>query len=237
MAKSNRGGRRANTATQQTNTASNTTSTTVNAPIGKYVAMTDTMAQTLRDNVDDRYTSDVKDAIKLYISKTTDSQGYSYSQNLNYKLENNMTMNATEKFIDKYMQQGMHPIGNDVVLTRACHDDFLKDLGIKDYSKMTETQLKQALIGGTYTTKSYDSFSYDDNKNPFLTGPQSGGREVIIKAKTSAKTPVVFGAKSQSEIIVHKGTDRKITNVYFSGKTATPRGRGSKPQIIVEVEI
>ena len=238
MAKRNIGGRRASNPTPQTNTQNNTQSNvTVNAPIGKYVAMTDAMAQTLRDNVDDRYTSDVKDAIKLYISKTTDSQGYSYSQNLNYKLENNMTMNATEKFIDKFIQQGMHPIGNDVVLTRACHDDMLKDLGIKDYSKMTEAQLKQALIGGVYTTKSYDSFSYDDNRNPFLTGQQSGGREVIIKAKTSAKTPVVFGAKSQSEIIVNKATDRKITNVYFSGKIATPRGRSSKPQIVIEVEI
>jgi hypothetical protein len=237
MAKSNRGGRRANTATQQTNTANNTTNTTVNAPIGKYIVMTDAMAQTLRDDVDDRYTSDVRDAIKNYISKATDSKGFSMSQNLNYHLDNNTKLDATEKFIDKYIQQGMHPIGNDVVLTRACHDNCLQDLGIKDYSKMTEAQLKQALVGGTYTTKSYDSFSYDDNKNPFLTGPNAGGREVIIKAKVSAKTPIVFGAKSQSEIIVNKGTDRKITNVYFNGKTATPRGRGSLPQVVIEVEI
>ena len=231
MAKSNRGGRRANVSTQPAQTTPTSSGT------ARFVKMSDAMAQQVRDDVDDRYTSDVKDAIKLYISKVTDANGYSYSQNLNYKLENGTKLNATEKFIDKYMKDGMHDLGHNVTLTRACHDDMLKDLGISDYSKMSEAQLKQALVGGTYNTKSYDSFSYDETKNPFLTGPQSGGREVIIKAKAPKTTQVVFGAKSQSEIIVNKGTQRKITNVYFNGKTATPRGRGSKPQLVVEVEI
>ena len=232
MAKSNRGGRR--------NSGPSTTiiGTTQNvASSGKYGVMDDAMAQQVRDNVDDRYTSDVKDAIKLYISKTTDSQGYSYSQNMNYKIDNNLPMNATEKFIDKYMQQGMHDLGNDVVLTRACHDDILKDIGIKDYSKLDAQTLQNKLVGLEYQTKAYNSFSYDDSKNPFLTGPQAGGREVIIKAKAGKNTKVVFGAKSQSEIITNKGTKYKITNVYYSGKTATPRNGASKPQIVIEVEV
>ena len=226
MAKSNRGGRRAGNITQSTPTSTRT-----------YTNMTDAMAQQVRDDVDDRYTSDVKDAIKQYISKATDSNGYSFSQNLNYKLDNNLPLNATEKFMDKYIQQGMHDLGHDVNLTRACHDDILKDLGISDYSKMTESQLKQALVGGIYKTTAYNSFSYDESKNPFLTGPQSGGREIIIKAKARSDTKVVFGAKSQAEIVTNKGTQQKITNVYFSGKTATPRGKSSRPQLVIEVEM
>lgn len=231
MAKSNRGGRRSSASTTVIGTTQNVASS------GKYGVMDDAMAQQVRDNVDDRYTSDVKDAIKLYISKTTDSQGYSYSQNMNYKIDNNLPMNATEKFIDKYMQQGMHDLGNDVVLTRACHDDILKDIGIKDYTKLDAQTLQNKLVGLEYQTKAYNSFSYDDSKNPFLTGSQAGGREVIIKANANKNTKVVFGAKSQSEIITNKGTKYKITNVSYTGKTATPRNGASKPQILIEVEV
>lgn len=231
MAKSNRGGRNKNIVQPQQQT------TTTSSGPRTFKTMTDTEAQQIRNEVDDRYTSDVKDAIKLYISKATDSQGYSMSQNLNYKLDNGLKLNASEKFIDKYMQKGMHDLGKDTILTRACHDDILKDLGIKDYTKMTEAQLNKALVGGTYQTKSYNSFSYDDSKNPFLTGPQSGGREVIIKASAPSTTKVVFGAKSQSEMITDKGTKYQIKKVYYSGKTATPRTGASKPQVVIEVEI
>lgn len=243
MAKSSRGGRRT-TASTSANVAQTTSASTTSVPTssssGKYVAMTDTMAQQVRDDVDDKYTSDVRDAIKQYISKATDSQGRSFSQNLNYKLDNGQQLNATEKFIDKYIQQGMHPLGNDVVLKRACHSDILSDLGIKDYTKLTEAQLNQKLVGGTYTTKAYNSFAYDDSKNPFISGPNAGGREVIIISNASKDTPVVFGAKSQAEIITNKGVQHTIKRVYFSGKNASPQsgphsGR-SVPQLIIEVD-
>ena len=230
MAKSNRGGRNKNIQQPQATTTQSTGTRS-------YRTMTDADAQQIRNDVDDRYTSDVRDAIKEYISKATDSQGYSMSQNLNYKLDNGIKLNATEKFMDKYMQQGMHDLGMNTTLTRACHDDVLKDLGIKDYSKMTEAQLNKALVGGVYTTKAYNSFSYDTSKNPFLTGPQSGGREVIIQASAPSTTKVVFGAKSQAEIITNKNTQYRIKKVSYTGKTATPRTGPSRPQILIEVEI
>lgn len=234
MAKGSRGGRRATT----TQTISTTPTPSVSTGTRSYGTMTDTMAQQLRDDVDDNYTSDVVDAIKLYISKKTDSAGYSYSQNLNYKLDNDMKLNTNEKFIDKNMQQGMHDLGNDVVLTRACHDDVLKSLGIQDYSKLTEQQLQSKLVGGTITSKAYMSFSYDESKNPFLTGSQSGGREVIWKVNAGKNTKVVFGAKSQAEIITNKGTQYKITNVKYTNKMATPRNSAtSKPVVIIEAEV
>lgn len=223
MAKNNRGGRTKSIST-------------ITASSGNYVTMTDAIAQQIRDDVDDRYESDVVDAIKNYISKATDSQGYSTSQSLNYKLDNGMKLNPTEQFIHDNIQKGMHDLGVNTTLTRACHDDMLKALGIKDYSKLSEAQLKSKLIGTEYKTTAYSSFGYDDSKNPFLTGNQAGGREVIIKAKTGSNTKVVFGAKSQGEIVTNIGTQYKINNVYYSGGTATPRNGSSKPVIVLEVE-
>ena len=173
MAKGNRGGRR----TQ--NTASSGS-----GGVFSYGNFSDQDAQALRDDTDDRYTPSVLDAIKQYISKADAGGGYSMSQIFNNKLNNDLKLNANEKFMDKFLQQGMHPIGKDVILYRGAHEDFLQQLlGVKNYSNMTEQQLKQALIGAEYTTKSYTSASYDKSKNPFYTGPNSGGREIEMEIK------------------------------------------------------
>ena len=223
MAKNNRGGRTKSSSISQ-------------ASSGTYVQMTDAIAQQIRDEVDDRYDSDVVDAIKNYISKATDSNGFSVSQNLNYKLDNGLKLNATEQFVHDNIKNGMHDLSVDTTLTRACHDDILQKLGIKDYSKLSEAQLKAKLVGTEYETTAYSSFGYDDKKNPFISGQNSGGREVIIKAKTGKNTQVVFGAKSQGEIITNIGTQYRINDVYYSGATATPRNKGSKPVVVLEVE-
>jgi hypothetical protein len=206
---------------------------------GTFNIMTDADAQQLRDDVDDMYTADVVDAIKNYISNSNpNGDGFSHAQNLNYKLDNGLPLNATEAFIDNNIQDGMHSLGNNTQLTRGCHDDLLKSMGISDYSKMSESQLKQKLVGTTLQTTSYMSTSYDVSKNPFLSSSSgvSGGREVVLKINAKSTTKGVFGAKSQAEIILNKGTNMNIKNVYYDGTTATPRGRGSMPRVVIEVE-
>lgn len=229
MAKGSRGGRRASSGGSS----------------GTFSTMDDTYAQQLRNDVDSMYSPSVRDAIKQYIANDTKGTGkaYSMSQTLNYKLNNGTPLDANEAYMVKYLQKGMHSIGKDVVLTRGCHEDFLQGLGINNYGNMTESQLKGALVGTEFKTKSFSSFSYDTSKNPFLSGAQSGGREVIIKQNTKNSTKMIFGAKSQSEIITNIGTESKITNVYFakdaSGNTkrAYPRGSmTSKPVLIIETE-
>ena len=218
MAKGSRGGRRSG---------------------GTFLAMTDSDAQQLRDDVDDMYTADVVDAIKNYISNSNpNGDGFSHSQNLNYKLDNGIPLNATESFIDSNIQAGMHSLGNGVQLTRGCHDDILKTIGINDYSTMTESQLKKQLVGTTLKTTSYMSTSYDVSKNPFLSSSSgvSGGREVVMKINAKSTTKGVFGAKSQAEIVLNKGTNISIKNVYYDGTYATPRGKGTKPRVVLEVE-
>ena len=177
-------------------------------------------------------------ARKLYVSDATDSAGFSFSQNLNYKLDNGLKLDANEQFMANMLGNGMRPIGKDTMLFRAAHDDILKQLGIKDYAQMTQAQLQQKLVGTTMQTTSYTSWSYDKSKNPFLPGqPNGGGREVYMVTKAASNTQMFFGAKSQAEVVTNVGTNLKISKVYYDGTYATPRLRGkSVPRIVIELE-
>lgn len=203
-----------------------------------YGKFDDNDAQKLRDDMEDMYDPDVTDAIKLYISNSNpNGDGFSHSQNLNYKLDNGMALNPTEKYIDDNIQAGMHAIGKDSELVRYCHDDILKSAGISDYTKMSDPQLQSALVGKTFKTTSYMSTSYDGSKNPFRpSASQGGGREVVMKIKAGKDTKMVFGAKKQAEIVLNKGTNFKITGIKYDGSYATPRNSSRKPRVEIEIE-
>lgn len=204
--------------------------------------MDDTDAAQLRDDMDGNYEPDVVNAIKMYISDAdVNGDGFSFSQNMNYKLENGKPLDVNEKYIDDFIQLGMHDIGQNANLFRACHDDVLKDLGISDYTKMTESQLQSALVGTVFKSKSYMSTSYDKKKSPFYHGNSSsgvsGGREVYMNIKAKGDTKIVFGAKSQAEFIINKGTNFRITGIRYDGTYASPRGsQRSKPRVILDIE-
>ena len=251
MAKSGRGGRRAG--------GGGGGILLSNIPVNAQ-PLTDADADQLRQLQDSMYDANTAAAVKMYISNTNfDGQGHSLSQTMNYLLDNDVDLQtatpgnlsfvygvnlndrqvASMQFTDSYMGIATHPIGKDVVLQRGAHDDLLQNVfGISDYSKLSQQQLQQRLVGQGFKTKSYMSTSYDVNKNPFLSknSMQSGGREVVYNIKAGSATKMLFGAKSQSEIIIDKGTNFKITGVRYSGQTATPRGGRPKPQIIIDIE-
>lgn len=232
------GGRGASSSIGQSHTGLTMTGMGAVASNIVYGTFDDNDAQKLRDDMEDVYDPDVTDAIKLYISDSNpNGDGFSHSQNLNYKLDNGMPLNPTEKFIDDNIQAGMHSIGKDSNLVRYCHDDILKSAGIKDYTKMSDAQLQSALVGKTFKTTSYMSTSYDGSKNPFNpTAVGGGGREVVMNIKAGKGTKMVFGAKKQAEIVLNKGTDFKITGIHYDGTYATPRNSGRKPRVIIDVE-
>ena len=232
------GGRGAKSSISQSNTSITMTGTGATASNNVYGTFDDNDAQKLRDDMEDVYDPDVTDAIKLYISDSNpNGDGFSHSQNLNYKLDNGIALNPTEKFIDDNMQAGMHSIGKDSNLVRYCHDDILISAGINDYTKMSEAQLQSALVGKTIVTASYLSTSYDGKKNPFNPSASGGGgREVVMNIKAGKDTKMVFGAKKQAEIVLNKGTNFKITGIHYDGTYATPRNSGRKPRVILDVE-
>ena len=232
------GGRGARSSVGQSHTGAVLTGSDGGGSNISYGVFDDNDAQKLRDDMEDIYDPDVTDAIKLYISDSNpNGDGFSHSQNLNYKLDNGMPLNVNEAFIDRNIQAGMHAIGKDSELVRYCHDDILKSAGISDYTKMSDSQLQSALVGKTFTTTSYMSTSYDGKKNPFNpNASKGGGREVVMKIKAGKDTKMVFGAKAQAEIILNKGTNFKITGIKYDGSYANPRNSGRKPRIELEIE-
>lgn len=242
MAKGSRGGRRSSgggASIAQSNTPATKTGTGANITPANYSNFDDADASKLRMDLDDVYDDpDVTAAIKLYISDSNpNGDGFSHSQNLNYKLDNGMKLNATEKYIDDNIQAGMHSLGKNSNLVRFCHDDILQKCGIKDYTKLTDAQLQSKLIGTKLQTTAYMSTSYNVKNNPFAPGkPGGGGREVVMNVKASKDTKIVFGAKKQSELVINKGTNMKITGVHYDGSTAYPRGKGARPRVVIDVE-
>lgn len=232
------GGRGARSSIGQSHTGAVLTGSGMGASNITYSAFDDNDAQKLRDDMEDIYDPDVTDAIKLYISDSNpNGDGFSHSQNLNYKLDNGIPLNVNEKFIDDNIQMGMHSIGKDSKLVRYCHDDILKSAGITDYTKMSDAQLQSALVGKTFQTTSYMSTSYDGKKNPFNPSASGGGgREVVMNINAGKDTKMVFGAKKQAEIVLNKGTNFKITGIHYDGSYATPRNAGRKPRVVLDIE-
>ena len=232
------GGRGARSSISQSHTGAVLTGTGAGAGNITYGTFDDNDAQKLRDDMEDIYDPDVTDAIKLYISDSNpNGDGFSHSQNLNYKLDNGIPLNVNEKFIDDNIQAGMHSIGKDSKLVRYCHDDILRSAGIADYMKMSDAQLQSALVGKTFKTTSYMSTSYDGNKNPFNPSASGGGgREVVMNINAGKDTKMVFGAKKQAEIVLNKGTNFKITGIHYDGSYATPRNSGRKPRVVLDIE-
>ena len=112
MAKSSRGGRRGGVAPNpgrgasiaQSNTPARQTGNINTTQTRSYQNMDDNDAQAIISaNADSYQDPDFVSAQKMYISDAVDSQGYSYSQSMNYKLDNGLPLNATERWINSIM--------------------------------------------------------------------------------------------------------------------------------------
>ena len=229
------------------------------------VNLTDEQAEELRAAYESDFDANTQKSIEKYISRDAiDGKGHSLSQTMNFLVsrgEDLETITAEEvnakydlsltdsnikamRRTNRAIDGAMHDIGMDVNLERGAHSgQFEKMFGVSDYTTMSESQLKSALIGKAFKNTAVWSTSYNTSVNPFLSGSSSvaGGREVIYRIKAGSKTQCVFGAKSQAEIILGKGTNFKVTDVGFTGKTAKPRsssgiGITEKPQIYINIE-
>lgn len=199
--------------------------------------LTQDEADPIFDDMEDQYDINTIQAINQYIRMDQQANGFTMSQNMNHKLENDIPLNANEQYVADHLTNAMHALGQDVVLTRAAHKDFLEALGVSNYQNMSTAQLDAAVKGAEYTEKKFVSAAIDPKKNPFITGPVSGGREVFIHIKTPASTKCVMGNRQQSEVILGRGVKFRATGAHFDGSTAYPRSGGSLPRVIVEVEI
>lgn len=207
-------------------------------PNANYTSISDAEAQDYVDDQESNYDINTRLAIKQYISAAVDASGHSRSQNMNWKLKNDLPLNANEKYMYNKLINGMQPLQKDAVLHRADHDDFLRALGVDTsrFNNMTDAQLKQELVGLQYQTKGITSTSYDIKKNPFINGAQSGGREVMMTVNTQQGTQVMFVNKKQAETLLNENTNVRITDAKFTGVTVYPRLGGAKRQIHITVD-
>lgn len=177
-------------------------------------------------------------SIKDYTDATPQSNGYALSQNTNHALENGHRLTAQQRQMASGLKKLMGPIGAEATLYRADHDDILKRLGVSNYSGMTTSQLRQALVGQTWTAKGFTSTAHSSRMNPFWPGGSSGGgREVLMKLHTSRTVRAALVQRRQAEVLLDTGTHFRITSVKMTGAMAHPRTGGRKPVIEIEAEV
>ena len=148
----------------QTQTAAPTGGPAARVYAGPFVHMTqqdaDDMAQ-----AQNRYDINTRLAINQYIREDAQSNGFTLSQNMNHKLENGQTLDATETYVAQRLDSAMHDLGKNTMLYRAAHKDFLEALGVQNYQNMTPAQLDAAVKGAEYKEKKFVSTAFDRSKN------------------------------------------------------------------------
>lgn len=222
--------------------------------------LTDEQAADLRKQYESDFDDATKKSIQKYISaESIDNKSHSPSQVMNFLIsrgENLDTITADEinakydlgitqknvvmmRKMNQNVDAAMHNLGADVLLERGAHaGQISKMFGVSDYTSMTPTQLSNAFVGKAFSNAAVWSTSYNTSKNPFLssTSSVSGGREVIYRIKAGKNTQCVFGATSQAEIVLGKGTNFRVTGASFTGKTAYPKSGGAVKQIVLDIE-
>ena len=152
---------------------------------------------------------------------------YSMAQNMNWIMTQNAEkglpidngMNANQKYVLKHMQAAMHNLGYNVNLTRYDHGDFvnrlLRQAGInKDFSNMSVSQLKNALVGTKYGEEKLISTTYNDFRNaPQQTQYTFRNRAVRIEYEADASTQAMMpgdgpGGRS-GEIVLNASRGQK----------------------------
>lgn len=161
-----------------------------------------------------------------YINPVMQGNGKALSQNANWAAANKLPLTARQQAMMDAVDKLAKPIGQETTLYRADHDDFIKRLGVKNYGSMSDSQLRKALVGKTWTNDCLESTAYDSRDNPFWPQPngrgtgkhgqggiRSGNREILIRYHTAKSARAAFIQPSQSEAVLAVGTHHKITGV------------------------
>ena len=173
---------------------------------------------------------------------------YSPSQNLNTAMATGQRLTAQQQYVHDVLMDNMHNLGYNVNLQRYDHEPFINNLlgqvGLKnaDYSRMSEAQLKKALVGHTYSENRFLSTSYNDFKNAsnassFKT--RAVKIEYRAKAATQALMPGDGPGGRLGEILLKPGQQMRVADVHFNGNTARQKGTQNYnlQQVTVVVEV
>lgn len=184
---------------------------------------------------------DTRMALQDYLNDQTMSGSmYAQSQTLNHKMRRGLALTANEQFMVDSLNEGMHNLGYNLNLTRYDRVGFMNDiLGLKNYESFSDAQLKQKLVGTTFTDKAFVSTSYNDFKHAPANNPFTDKAVKITykaKASTQALMPGNGPGGQLGEIVLAPGQSYKIVDVKYTGK----KGRSGASQhkaveLVVEV--
>lgn len=187
-------------------------------------------------------------------SHTQPGSLYSLSQTVNHKMVTGQKLNAQEQAMHDGMMSAMHNLGVNAKLTRYDHEatinTLLASVGAgNDFMKMTDAQLKQALLGKSWGENKFLSASTND----FANAP--GGSQhtfttravkIVYKAKagTQAMMPGNGPGGDLGEIVLAPTNGKhnsagKIVDIKFNGQRARSKGTQNfnlrQVEIVVEI--
>lgn len=165
---------------------------------------------------------------------------YSISQNLNYNLKHGYPLTGNQQYMSDSLSDNMHNLGYNLTLTRYDHMGFAEALGVKNYYNYTEQQLKNMLVGTTYTEKGFVSTSYDNFRNAPSSNPFTD-REVVIEYRAPASTRAFMPGNGEGgklgEIVLDKNQNYKVVDVQYTGKQGRNKASYYKQvKFVVEVQ-
>lgn len=204
---------------------------------------------------------DAQTALPDYLDpNTVPGSLYNASQEMNYAVAHG-TMDPQQQYMYDSINNAMHNLGQNLVLTRYDHggaiDQMLADVtGGKVTSRagMTLQDLKDMLVGGSYTDKRILSTSYNDFRNS--QNPQTfTTREIKITYKAKASTQAMMpgiGSIPMRGSGMRRGDDfgemllapsgnghntYKVVDVKYSGAGARPKGGSTSYLPLRQIEI
>lgn len=200
-------------------------------------------------------TAQQKKSADAYVDPDTEIGSlYNVAQNMNWSMVNGQKLSPKHQQVHDDMLDSMHNIGYNVNLTRYDHagmvNSMLQGLGAgSDYTRMSQSQLKKALVGQSMG----ESKMISTTTNDFSNAPRNvqnlfRDRAVKINYKTKANVqgllmPIGSGG-DQGELVLAptagksaKNAAPRITDVRYTGKTVYRAKTGrSYPQIEIDVE-
>lgn len=162
---------------------------------------------------------------------------HSPSQNMNWEMMNGLPMSPTHMATRDGLMDAMHNLGYNLNLQRYDHGSFvdrlLSNFGIRgSTTSLSEKQLKNALMGKTFTENRFLSTSYNNFKNAIDPSTFST-REVKIeyraKAGTQAFMPGDGPGGRLGEIIMAPSQTQRIVGVSVS-PVHNARAEGYSPR-------
>lgn len=166
---------------------------------------------------------------------------YSPSQELNNSLRKGIRLTRAQQQMVVGLDAGMHDLGYNANMTRYDRIGYMKRLlGGRDYTRMTEQQLKAALVGKTYQDDAYVSASH----NRFINAPagnsfQDKAVEIRIHAKSSTKVlmPGAGAGGDFGEMILGRGQNFRIVDVKMPQGQRGRSGASYYQKVVVTVEV